>query len=302
MNQVNLDNGRRYGVEVEFVSKLIRSQMADKIQDETGVEMHCVSYSNKSNIWRLKYDGSVDGSSEYCHGMELVTPILHGEDDMLKLKRVVDVIESVSKVNRSCGLHVHIDVVNASTHNLRKLMKFFSKYEAAIGLLLPESRRGQNNRYCQDAYCTEKNLYEVHKELNRMKKRHLLSYSEFSGRDKWNFQNYIVHGSFENRAHSGTLDTAKIENWVRLSQGMVEAAFTFKGSTIYPDDTTRTYTSKHMLDALAKKGVITKDIKAFYKKRFMDLNTKIHNKDKAKWMWARKPSSIRADNSESMVS
>jgi hypothetical protein len=291
---LNLNDARRYGVEVEFISKIDRSQMVREIMNATGIDVELASYSNKdATKWRMKHDGSVMESSEYPYGMELVTPILHGEDDMVKLKSVIRVIETFGKVNRSCGLHVHIDVIRASENNLRKLMKFFSKYEHAIGDLLPQSRRGDNNRYCADAFSWEESLYEIHDTLNAASKNALLRSGSFSSRGKWNFQNYYAHGSFENRAHSGTLDCDKIENWVRLSQGMVEAAFTFKGSTIYPQDTTRTYTTKHMLDAFAKKGVITKDVKKFYKKRFMDLNTKIHSKSEAKEMWARKPSSAR---------
>ena len=46
---MNLDNLRRYGVELEFASEYDMYETARLIQARTGVEIHVRSYSDKSN-------------------------------------------------------------------------------------------------------------------------------------------------------------------------------------------------------------------------------------------------------------
>jgi len=264
---------RRYGVEVEYVSTRSRADMCRVINSEVeGINISESYYSDKSNTWRIKPDCSVRADGMYNYGHELVTPILSGEADMITLKKVIEIIERDSRVNRSTGVHVHVDITGAEKLPLKKLMKFFAKYEKAIGKLLPESRRECNNSYCHDSFGRTENLLEVFNRMNTFNKDSLLRRSNFSGRGKWNFQNYSRHGSVENRAHSGTLNTAKIENWVRLTQGMVAMAFDFRGATVHEGDTNYTYGTEHMLNALRAKKVISLATKKFYVRRYKELN------------------------------
>lgn len=268
----NLDNARRYGVEVEFICSMSKDALARKIYQETGQDILCTYYSNKSNRWRLKDDTSIRTESGYRYGMELVTPILQGEDDMQKLRMILDVCDMYGKVNRSCGVHVHVDITNEQELPLRKLMKFFAKYEKAINKLLPESRRGDNNGYCRDSFNDGTDLCRVYRYLNSKSIRGLLSSRYFEGRGKWNFRNYWGQGTVENRAHSGTLNAWKVDHWVRLTQGIVHVAINNRGETIRQGDTTNTYTVKALLDNLYKKKGITRSTKKFYAQRFKDLN------------------------------
>ena len=270
---MNLDNLRNFGVELEFAGNCDMYEMARRIQDATGTEIHVRSYSDKSNLWRLKSDSSVSGRGGY--GMELVTPILKGEADMQRLIEVVKVCEANGSVNRTCGMHVHVDITNADALPLRKLMKFFAKYEKAIGGLLSDSRRGDNNGYCRDHFRQGQELLPIFKHLNKNSVRGLIGSRHFSSRGKWNFQNYWRQGTVENRAHQGTLNPEKVENWVRLTQGFVACAFDYRGTTIREEDTTETYTTKNMLDDMRAKNVITLPVKKFYMRRFKELNNAV---------------------------
>ena len=78
---MNLDEGRRYGVELEFICTMSKANLARKIYAQTGQNILCTYYSDKTNRWKLKDDTSVSGRGEYRYGMEFVTPILKGEDD-----------------------------------------------------------------------------------------------------------------------------------------------------------------------------------------------------------------------------
>ena len=270
---MNLDNMRRFGVEVEFVSEHDIYEMARLIEARTGQQITVAGYSNKQNKWRLKSDSSVRGRGAY--GMELVTPILKGELDMEKLLNILDVCNEFGTVNRTCGVHVHIDITDADVLPLRKLQKFFAKYEHAINGLLSESRRGNMNGYCRNHFDGHEKLYDVFGSINRKNKRNLISRGVFSNRGKWNFQNYWEHGTVENRSHQGTLNREKVENWVRLTQAFVEAAFEHRGVVARADDTVQTYTTKNMLDDLRGKGVITLPVKKFYMRRYKELNNEI---------------------------
>ena len=95
--KTDLNNLRRYGVELEFVSNFDRYEMARLIEEATGQRITVAGYSDKSNKWRLKSDSSVSGRGMY--GMELVTPILKGEADMDLLKRIVAVCDQHGKVS-----------------------------------------------------------------------------------------------------------------------------------------------------------------------------------------------------------
>lgn len=271
--KTDLNNLRRYGVELEFVSNHDRYEMARLIEEATGQHITIAGYSDKSNKWRLKSDSSVSGRGMY--GMELVTPILHGESDMELLKSIVAVCEANGSVNRTCGMHVHVDITNAEATPLKKLMKFFAKYENAIGGVLSESRRGSYNGYCRDHFQGTENLVGIFKNLNGKEVRNLIGHRFFSQRGKWNFQNYWRHGTVENRAHQGTLNVAKVENWVRLTQAIVACAFESRGQVAHADDTTSTYTTKDMLDDLRGKKYITLPVKKFYMNRYKELNNAV---------------------------
>ena len=264
----NLNDLRRYGVELELVSDLTMDQMINKIYNRTGVRVARATYSDKTNRWRMKPDCSVRGRN----GMELVTPILHGEADMDTLKSVVAVLEEFGEVNRSCGMHVHVDITGAEATPLKKLMKFFAKYEKAIGNLISESRRGSRNHYCADHFYGYEYLNAEFEALNGKTVSQLLSRSKFAGRNKWNFMNYSRHGSVENRAHQGTLNQNKVEHWVRLTQSIVEVAFKCRGQVSHVGDTLSTYGTDHMLNQLKTKGAISSQTKSFYKTRLQELN------------------------------
>ena len=272
---MNLDEMRRFGVELEFVCKMNKQALARQIYAQTGQNILCTYYSDKTNRWKLKDDTSVRTDGEYRNGMELVTPILKGEDDILKLRSIVDCIEQYGKVNRSCGMHVHIDITGEQELPLRKLMKFFAKYEHAINKLLPVSRRGTNNGYCRDSFNCSMDLSSVYKDLNGLSLRRLLDCRWFGGRGKWNFRNYWQHGSVENRAHSGTLNSKKVDYWVRLTQGMVCVAIDNRGETIRANDKTNTYTTAQFLSNLYKKKGIDRATMKFYKKRYEEINNAV---------------------------
>ena len=201
----------------------------------------------------------------------MVSPRLTSWRDFDNLLKVVDVLDEYGKVNRSCGMHIHIEIKDGDNKQVKKLMKFLTKYEKAINSILAPSRRGYND-YAYDSFRDEINLKEVFGYLNGKSLRGLLRYDRFTGRGKWNFKNFIQHGTFENRAHQGTLCSAKVEQWVFLTQAIVSCAFDCRGQVIRETDTTKTYDIFSMLKVLKKQNLIDKSTVAWYKRRHRILN------------------------------
>lgn len=94
-----------------------------------------------------------DGS---CHA-EYVTPVLHGDDGINYLKRLMPAIASSNFINNQCGVHVHVGGSNNSQgvnpppkFTVEKLSAFLAlggKIEKELFSMLPKSRK--NNHMCK---------------------------------------------------------------------------------------------------------------------------------------------------------
>jgi hypothetical protein len=169
------------GVEIEFISKGDRDDIADALY-EAGLS----PYVN------LKGDGSVRTDDTHRHAHELCIIATESE-----IKRVVNeacaiLIKIGSKVNKSCGLHVHLDMRN------RDAAKSFSNLVSMQNILyrmVPASRKA--NTYCKP---TRGKTYRILDE-------------RYHG---INSQSMRRHNTLECRIHSGTIDSLKINNWIEL--------------------------------------------------------------------------------------
>lgn len=186
--------GEWVGVEIEcFIpgsdkfNELNKSIMALRIP---GVEMH-----RDGSIHPDDYD---EDNEEHEDGSEY-TPveftIVFNRSNPEPLKRLCEFLAAEGAlVNKSCGLHVHLDQRDAiEKHGV--LSRRISRFRAALpilGQMVSESRRG--NTYCQ------------------------MEVSRRSG-DRYyaiNLTSLSKHKTIEVRLHSGTTDYTKIINWVEL--------------------------------------------------------------------------------------
>lgn len=158
---------------------------------------------------QVKYDGSinVDDSSE-----EFATEItvLFTRKDRSNLKAVCDLLNSLgARVNRSCGLHVHLDCRDLKDErgqmNLRRVTTRANRLGRALPVLaamVPESRR--SNSYCR------------------------LAVSRFDGGRYYAINKTAANkfGTIEVRLHSATTDFVKISNWIDLLFAISRATIT----------------------------------------------------------------------------
>lgn len=259
-----------FGVEIEYVGADVSQQAIATALRSAGVDAEVQGYNHRvQNCWKLITDAS-------C-GYEIVSPILRGEDGFEQIRKVCAVLNRFNaRVNRSTGLHVHIGFADATLKQFKNLLKTFAKYEEGIDMLMPPSRRANNNRYC--ASLCNRSTFDTDEETAAKVNAYFRSVDSCRNLDdvrsmtsnrfvKLNTQSYWRYGTIEVRHHSGTTDADKIINWVRLSGALVEMA---RNARCVGKRTVKGYTPRVYLRRFFNK-VIQGDVRRFYGQRYRDL-------------------------------
>lgn len=196
---------RKFGVELEYLGG---NAVVVEALRAAGLDCAFEGYNHQTRShWKVVTDASVPG------GYELVTPPL---SNLTTLRAGVDALQSTNAtVDRNCGLHVHIEAAGLTELQLCNVVKFYSANEAHIDAFMPPSRH--ESRWCKslrrasnlDA-CTT--MHELRRALH--------------GDRYWkvNVECYWRQGTVEFRQHSGSVDSAKVANWVELLQALVDYA------------------------------------------------------------------------------
>ena len=211
---------RTYGVEIEMLVPGMSHQAVAAALTAAGVPCNYVGYSHAvTGAWKIVTDGSVQGG--LGTPMELVSPILRGPEGHDQINKVGAVLATLrAAVNRSCGLHVHVEARSLGIAGQRKLAAMYAEFEPVIDSLLPTSRRGTMNPYAGTMTRIDmRRLAAANTQLE------LINAANTNGRySKLNFNSLSRYGTVEFRHHSGTVDAVKINKWIVLCLRMVEAA------------------------------------------------------------------------------
>lgn len=203
---------RKFGIEIEFIRATqtqTREQIAIALR-EAGINTEAQNYNHATtSCWKLITDSSAD--------YELVSPILQGENGITEMKKALDVLDDLGcKVNRRCGLHVHLNANNLSTEQIRAFYAHWAISQSGIfDQLVPPSRRGNNNGFCLDIYRDYQRYYlcDTVRDI-----ANLLCNNRYV---KLNILSYARYGTIEVRHHGGSLDSYKVEGWVRLQDAFL---------------------------------------------------------------------------------
>ena len=136
-----LGTQRRFGVEIEFAGGVNRETLAREL-NTAGVQCQSEYYNHSTrSYWKLTTDAS-------C-GYEMVSPILQGEEGFQQLKKVLDIMAEMGcTVNRSTGVHVHLEAADLTALDVKNIVTRYADNEAEIDTWFPRSRRASNNQYC----------------------------------------------------------------------------------------------------------------------------------------------------------
>lgn len=215
-----------FGVELEFLrphSSVSTRELAERLT-AAGVETRVEIYGHRmGSAWKIVSDASVHGSR--AEGRELVSPPLRGEAGIAMVHRACEILLAAGcRINKSCGLHVHVGAANQELRFFKNLIKLYATAQGAIDSFLAPSRRGFSNGYCRpiplgpdneirlDAAST---VAEVALAIGQTgtSSDSARNYSRYR---KLNLQSFWQHGTVEFRHHQGTVDPIKATHWVRL--------------------------------------------------------------------------------------
>ena len=254
------DETRAFGVEIEFSRPRNVSHSAIAYQlTALGIETHEEGYNHETREWwKVVSDASVVATRYNLPNdvpqvgrNEIVSPLLFGKNGLEQIEKVCNLLQSLGcTVNVSCGLHVHHDVRDQITNasdaqaqaNVEKLTKWVAKFEHCIYKLIAPSRLDNRNYsvpvrkyfYAKriqlesvmegnfDGYNNNKNsiVRESVKDVVKNKNSRILQHYRACG---LNLYHIFGRGSVEFRYHQGSLNAEKIQNWVILTQMILNA-------------------------------------------------------------------------------
>ncbi len=139
--------------------------------------------------------------------------------------------EKCYRVNSTCGLHLHLEVKQELEY-LKKLYLFYLRFEDMFFNMLPKSRRSRKfctrfKKYYKD---TPKQILAV-ETLDKFKEmlyetKYYAGEIRSHGNSKrycWaNLHSIFYRGTLEVRSHSGTVNPAKIINWIMIHQRVLK--------------------------------------------------------------------------------
>jgi hypothetical protein len=204
---------RKFGVEIEFIG--VSQDKLEMALFDAGIPIS----GGKETAWDVREDCSIsiNRGMGYDECGELVSPILSGREGLLQLRKVVGLLKLAGgKVNRSCGLHVHVDARDLSAGAILGIAKRYRRFERDIGKWIARDRA--RNRFCRSL--TARTINMISREI--MNDGPERAFDDFDRYHKVNLASYLQHGTIEFRHHHGSVDKAEIGNWVEFLLNFVE--------------------------------------------------------------------------------
>jgi hypothetical protein len=173
------------------------------------------------NTWQINRDGSV--SRNYIPGAEVVSRILPAtEEGFAELSQACDLIAGAgATVNRTCGMHVHVDVRDLSVDEIRRVVIAYVRFQAEIDSVVPRSRRG-GNQYCRHMTSTWRTADILTASLEQCSTVSGMANAIGGKYYVLNLSKFPYTGTIEFRQHSGTVEADKAVAWARWCVAFVE--------------------------------------------------------------------------------
>ena len=217
---------RNFGIELEMYNVNV-GDLANAMRNES-VEFESESYNHTTRRhWKAVHDGSISGSN----AIEVVSPILQGENGMQQVKSVCKALNSLNaKVNKSCGFHVHFSATDFTIKQWRNLFINYALFETHIDKMMPVSRRDSNNTYCQSK--KSQILANIRRIDAAADLREITNaISQHTRYVKLNAESFWRHGTVEFRQHSGTVDFSKISAWLEILNSLINYSATNRATS-----------------------------------------------------------------------
>ncbi len=189
---------------------LSKAKVPQTAVPHVGIEIECMLPTDWDKTKLLPYakkislisDGSIDNvpSGYMPQEIRFLTTEGEYENDIKALAGILQ--ELKAQVNKTCGLHVHLDMRNIDQELVKQRFVNLVKSQKYLQGLVPAERR--ENRYCKPT-----------RNLNPFE--HVERYKAING------QAYLKYQTLEIRLHHGSLDGTEITNWVTLLLAIIKA-------------------------------------------------------------------------------
>lgn len=171
-----------------------------------------------SGAWKASHDGSIQVTG--MQGVEFVSPVLRGADGLDNVTLAVERIAAMgAKVNRSCGVHIHVGFPTNDLAAVRRLVHLVAHWESALFATTGTKSR-ETNHFCRSIktatvrtarYTSNANVRTA---INGNRYHTLNLMPLLSGSQP----------TVEFRVFSGSVNPKKIVAWTMLALSIVEAA------------------------------------------------------------------------------
>lgn len=230
---------RSFGVEIECVG-LTTWQAAQVLEPVIGYMPNTAGYHGDMDTtrWRCEQDGSL--SSRRGGTCEVISPILTGRDGLDEVKRVMAALRAAgARVNRSCGMHVHIDARDLTLGEVADVTTVYADNQRIIDRFVQADRRSQAyHRYCGDANGAKSQVEQANLKgdatkdwkgdftttRNSDRVRQFMAVRGWHRYSNVNLCSYASYGSIEFRQHGGSLNGTKAMAWVEMLLALVNLA------------------------------------------------------------------------------
>jgi len=216
---------RTFGFEAEFFG--ITPSVAVQALTAVGLVAQSERWNHETRPhWKVTTDGSVTGRGTGCGtGLELVSPILQGEQGIADAAKAVKaLLDAGAKVDKTCGLHVHLGMDGLTGADIMKVVDYYTANGNLVDSMLATSRHNSRwaQKYSQRALLGDFNGFRTLTSNNEMR-------VATRGYDRYrtvNLTAYGKYGTIEFRQHQGTLNPEKVTSWVKFVMALTEKAVT----------------------------------------------------------------------------
>lgn len=267
-------NYRKIGVEIEttgitrekgakIIAKYFKTESYRGDTDDERQYDAWVAIDKKGRKWKVMYDGSLDRQRKFLSGerkgeiiytrstsysAEVVTPILEYDEIPILQDILKKLEEGGAIVNRTCGVHIHIDGFKDTT-KVKNLVNILSAKEDIIydSLKIYNSRieycHKTNERFLNEL--NEKNPKTM-EELKRIWyntdndnsiRYHIRDHYDLSRYTHCNLHALFTKGTIEFRLFNGTLDGTLIKAYIQFCLAVMNQADHAKGSKFKKSNT-----------------------------------------------------------------
>ncbi len=234
------DTNRRFGVELEVGNEINKARIKRAMLRKSYLPVICSSLytttKDNHNYWHLK-DDSTCGKLGWNgpRGFEIASFVASGWQDLLNIEQVVRSVQNIGvKVNKNCGLHVHVDVSDFSKMDVSRLLAQWLKIELRMLHAVPRRRASCDGYSKPIMYSTSFyidrdkhygsrefwDLFVPDEDPWAMDRSVTLNITNFLKSQKW--PKTWSKSTVEFRWPEGTLNPTDVKNWLRLFVHFVE--------------------------------------------------------------------------------